>query len=389
VGLISTAAFLASSVAGVEGAFATSECTVSGTNGRDRLIGTQKADTICGHGGRDVIRAAGGDDKLLGGGGRDFLSGERGDDVLDGQGGRDRLRGGNGNDTCLTPGSDLTLDDCFKPDPLFPPGYPPSATPAPGHCWGHPTPSGDSCVPGIHGFAMEPLEVDTSSAPAKLRWTLYLSDDTGVERSGVMVCVPTPGQSSSSCTDKDTVLASGSAQAGVWSGVIELPEGYMQGTHSLSVMVTDLVGNYFNLQPAHLRYYGYPSAFRQIGQEDRQDPFLSHYDAMVGWSDNWWGRRRIITFRADAGDDFTGVEHLAVILGGPDGEEYWSEAGVLEEGSALNGRWRIHAPLPADAPAGTYEVKRVQLRDSFRFRTYETSELQAMGLQTHFVLGPN
>jgi len=82
-------------------------CTVRGTAGVDRLVGTRKRDVICGLGGRDVIRGkdgadvvrgAGGRDRLLGGGGRDRISGGRGRDKLSGGSGKDSLRGGPAGD---------------------------------------------------------------------------------------------------------------------------------------------------------------------------------------------------------------------------------------------------------------------------------------------------
>jgi Ca2+-binding RTX toxin-like protein len=67
-------------------------CTIAGTNGPDRLVGTPRRDVICGLGGNDVVVGLGGDDILVGGPGSDYL--------VPGAG-HDRVLGGLGNDLVL------------------------------------------------------------------------------------------------------------------------------------------------------------------------------------------------------------------------------------------------------------------------------------------------
>ena len=67
-------------------------CTITGTNGPDRLVGTRRRDVLCGLGGNDVIAGLGADDLLVGGPGADYL--------VPGTG-RDRVLGGLGNDLVL------------------------------------------------------------------------------------------------------------------------------------------------------------------------------------------------------------------------------------------------------------------------------------------------
>ena len=91
-------------------------CTLTGTNGSDRLTGTRGADVICGLGGADRIVGLAGNDTLIGGagtdrirvgagkdriygnGGKDRAGGNRGKDRVQGNRGNDRLAGGKGND---------------------------------------------------------------------------------------------------------------------------------------------------------------------------------------------------------------------------------------------------------------------------------------------------
>jgi len=85
-------------------------CTITGTSGRDILIGTRGDDVICGFGGNDIIIGRGGDDRIFGGDGRDILLGGRGDDALYGENGNDILLGGRGNDYLDGgPGADLLI----------------------------------------------------------------------------------------------------------------------------------------------------------------------------------------------------------------------------------------------------------------------------------------
>jgi len=81
--------------------------TISGTRGRDRLVGTRRRDVIAGYGGddrilgrdgRDLICAGAGDDRAKGGGGSDMLIGLGGNDMLAGGKGRDVMLGGRGDD---------------------------------------------------------------------------------------------------------------------------------------------------------------------------------------------------------------------------------------------------------------------------------------------------
>jgi len=78
-------------------------CTIRGTAGNDRLVGTSRADVICGLGGDDVLLGKGGNDRIVGGPGRDRLDGGAGRDKLEARdGAADRLIGGSGKDRAET-----------------------------------------------------------------------------------------------------------------------------------------------------------------------------------------------------------------------------------------------------------------------------------------------
>jgi CSLREA domain-containing protein len=80
---------------------------VVGTNAKDTLTGTARADGVLAQGGNDTVRSGAGNDKACGGSGNDKLFGEGGNDTLLGQAGNDLLDGGPGSDACVGgPGTD-------------------------------------------------------------------------------------------------------------------------------------------------------------------------------------------------------------------------------------------------------------------------------------------
>ncbi|ANT63674.1 hypothetical protein AYJ57_24675 (plasmid) [Salipiger sp. CCB-MM3] len=74
---------------------------ITGTDCRDRLVGTDDAELILGLGGRDRITALAGDDRIFGGAGRDTIRAGDGDDFIDGGSGRDVIYTGAGADTVV------------------------------------------------------------------------------------------------------------------------------------------------------------------------------------------------------------------------------------------------------------------------------------------------
>ena len=82
-------------------------CTITGTEGNDRLRGTRRDDVICGLGGNDRIEARDGDDAVFGDAGRDWIDGGDDDDTLYGGEGDDLLWGGRDDDVLSGgPGTD-------------------------------------------------------------------------------------------------------------------------------------------------------------------------------------------------------------------------------------------------------------------------------------------
>jgi hypothetical protein len=82
-------------------------CTITGTDGDDKLTGTAGNDVMCGLDGNDAIAAGGGDDVVFGDAGDDRLEGGAGADTAYGGDGTDRVLGGDGDDVLAGgPGGD-------------------------------------------------------------------------------------------------------------------------------------------------------------------------------------------------------------------------------------------------------------------------------------------
>ena len=71
---------------------------ITGTNGKDTLVGGANNDTIDGGNGKDTLFGGAGNDSLFGGNGKDSLVGNDGRDTLRGGNGSDSLNGSAGND---------------------------------------------------------------------------------------------------------------------------------------------------------------------------------------------------------------------------------------------------------------------------------------------------
>jgi Ca2+-binding RTX toxin-like protein len=80
-----------------------------GTNGKNTIKGTARADVIWAGGGADTVDGRGGKDRICGGGGNDTLKGGAGADKVDGGLGKDKVDGGGGNDTMLGKGANDRL----------------------------------------------------------------------------------------------------------------------------------------------------------------------------------------------------------------------------------------------------------------------------------------
>jgi serralysin len=92
--------------------------TIFGTQGDDRLNGTNKSEIIIGFEGNDGIDGGNANDCIIAGAGNDQVSGGNGNDVLIGQENNDVIDGGNGNDQVSGNEGNDTLDGGNNDDTL-------------------------------------------------------------------------------------------------------------------------------------------------------------------------------------------------------------------------------------------------------------------------------
>lgn len=91
------------------------EATIAGTDGSDRLQGTDEGDVMVGGDGDDSLSGGGGVDLICGGEGDDLLDGGDGKDALIGNAGDDSLDGGDGTDVGIAGDGDDTCSDIETP----------------------------------------------------------------------------------------------------------------------------------------------------------------------------------------------------------------------------------------------------------------------------------
>ena len=102
---------------------------IKGTPGKDKLVGTNKGETIKARGGNDLVKARGGND---------VIQGNRGSDTIFGGRGKDTVYGGPGNDTIYLKDGKRDVFDCGSGrDVIFVDRFDvpaPSAEPETGSC---------------------------------------------------------------------------------------------------------------------------------------------------------------------------------------------------------------------------------------------------------------
>lgn len=94
--------------------------TISGTPGRDVILGSSSDDVVDGGGGADLICGGRGDDVIDGGGGADRVLAGAGDDLVRGGAGDDTLLGGTGDDHLIGGAGTDRLDGGRGDDHLVP-----------------------------------------------------------------------------------------------------------------------------------------------------------------------------------------------------------------------------------------------------------------------------
>lgn len=230
-------------------------CSVVGTAGDDRLVGTDSRDVICGRGGDDTLLARGGNDLIDGGPGADTLNGEAGDDRLLGAGATDELTGGTGNDTLVggiggddlsgTAGQDVLagqegnddLDGGADADSI-------SGGEGTNWCSTDPADTANRCVHDAEVAAAHELEVlrstvDVTGSDELIRARVHITDDTGVDRVRIALNHTETGTYGGA---GESALVEGTVRDGWWVATVVVPRWLEPGNYELQAFIRDRVG---------------------------------------------------------------------------------------------------------------------------------------------------
>ena len=375
------------------------KCTITGTQGPDRLNGTSGDDVICGLGGNDLLAGRGGNDVLLGGLGNDQLNGEVGrdtllgglgndvliggieNDQLKGEAGLDTLIGGAGNDVLIGGADNDQLSGELGRDMLMGgSGNDSLVGGAQGDSFAGGTgtdtitagTSGDTCAtdpadavrgacekdqtgPVISEVAV--LPVVNAGTVLALSWRV--SDSSGLRIPDVntpTTWVKIGGANGWIGWCGFPIYAeqvSGDMNTGVFFANCQIPENAVNGEYTFWIDALDIFGNH-------------PSAVTSgtfmvtSGATDNAPPVLRD----ISLSKTTYAAGEAVTIEWNATDD-SGVSGSIPWAFGPNGflvnlatGQLWLDysLGTLISGTEFNGRYRVTLRLSASAIPGTYSL---------------------------------
>ncbi|MDQ2622873.1 MAG: hypothetical protein M3Y45_07540 [Actinomycetota bacterium] len=344
-------------------------CTIKGTKGPDRLVGTPKRDVICGFGGKDVLIGKGGNDVLIGGPGRDVLHGGQGRDVLRGGKGDDVIKGGPGNDRLLGepqndrlhggPGNDY-LDGGSGRNFYF-------TGPGVNRCRDTATDTVtagcDDTAPKLVDLTVSPGSIDTTDEAKDVEFTIRLTDDlAGVKGvPSVRVVHPGSGQERHPWVER----ISGDAMDGVYGGKIRIEPNSAHGQWEFRINFGDRQKNITDLNGKDLAALNLPTGFRQTGAGDAVKPTI-HSITLDRARINTSGSAQTVNVTMRITDDFSGVEieyQCVVCLtayantpGDSTSQQHSVEDFHRVSGDALDGIYKGTLTLPRYAAQGPWTL---------------------------------
>ncbi|HEV2146740.1 MAG TPA: Ig-like domain-containing protein, partial [Longimicrobiaceae bacterium] len=240
----------------------------------------------------------------------------------------------------------------------------------------------DVSPPEVTGFSISPMEVDVVSSPQAVTFTVGFKDETGVSStSPPWVVAAPPSGNSQGCI---LSLAAGTPQNGTWTCTWRIPAGSEPGTYTIqAITMADSRDNRSGLGPAQLQARGWPSTFQvKNAAPDVEAPVLTGFSVTPG---------SVSVASGSASIEFTFAAHDAVAGGVVASIDFTSPAGeVLScpgwqrvSGDANAGVWKCIIAIPQGAPAGTWTVSRLVVRDIlWNRRTYTAADLKAAGFPT-------
>jgi len=350
LGAVGVPAADAATVATCNGARATivsSAATVTGTAGRDIIVGTRTAgqtinalagnDFICASSGPDVINAGDGTDMVLSAGGNDRVDGGAGADMLNGGAGTDTLVGGLGNDSLnggaardtLTPGAGVNVCSTDPLDTLV-----------------------GVCPPDTSGPVISAVSVPASiTAGGVLSLQFDVADAGGVNNAFFKISGASGWVTTWCGFGTDAPLGAGTPFAGTYSASCPVPAAAVNGTYTLWLDAQDVFGNFTTSTQVDFQVGG--------GSSDAAAPVVSGASAGVVP-----GSPGSVVVRWRATDE-TGVSGVAAYLAlnsysfaDNTGSSYFDYGAAVTRtsGDAKDGTYEVTLLRRNNAPAGTYTL---------------------------------
>jgi len=218
-----------------------------GSAGDDILTGNKAANVIDGGPGDDTLVGGDGNDNLTGDAGADVLRGDSGNDTLDGGMNPDNLDGGVGANICTFTAEDTVAPNC------------------------------DGTAPQVVSMSLSANSVDSSSVAQTITVTVHITDDLAGMKDGY-ISFTNPNSPKSlgfyvfGPPNPFSILTSGDARDGVYTGTLTVPVGTAVGTWVPTVDINDAVGNRRTLTAADLAKAGITGSFTQVGVGDAGVP---------------------------------------------------------------------------------------------------------------------
>ena len=303
---------------------------VNGGSGADTLIGGAGIDTLMGDLGNDALDGGAGSDVLMGNSGSDRLDGGAQPDMFVGGTGTDRLTAGTRGDTCAEDVADLVSGSC---------GY-------------------DTTGPELRD--VKRTSVVNAGETITITWritdtsgidTLGAGPDSGVGPNTRAILTGTQGFVYWDSCSLDVTRISGSSTDGVYKASCTVPVFAPNATYSFQISAGDMFGNSL---PGYSRFFDFQV---QNGSNDYDAPSVSYEG---GLSDSYRaGDVATFTLR---GIDETGVKGIGVFVLGPNGRLVndellgWIDTSdsPLTSGTEQDGIYTVRIKLAETAIPGEY-----------------------------------
>lgn len=276
----------------------------------------------------------------------------------------------------------------------------------------------DTSPPEITTFHIDPATANVSSSAQTVTVSIGLSDGlSGVHPglfsgSGAALVMRSPSGKQTHAVGNDRFsLVSGTLNDGTWQATFVLPRYSEAGDWTVDrLFFADLVGNFIFVSGADLVSLGLPGVLHVTAvPSDTTPPHVLNLRISPAFIDTSAGSQTVLV-TIDAGDDLAGVsftpsfpfttcfsdptnffKRIGVLLASPSGAQnrclqpnfgFGSGAISLTGGTPQLGTWQGTIFFPQFSEAGTWNASLI-LKDAVEnFVSYQTSDLEALGLQT-------